>query len=97
MKNGLFSLPTAIGTGITGEASLGLELKGFSSGLETCVSTGFLSSNISFKGDPNGSASKLSQLFPDFIFWKHFGVFDSGLYKEISKIRLVHAKQFKCF
>lgn len=93
MQNGLFSFPTAVGTGITGEASLGLELSGFSSGFETCVSDGFVSSIISFKGDPNDSASKLSQLFPDFIFWKHFGVFDSGLYKSIYKIRLVHAKQ----
>lgn len=81
MQNGLFSFPTAAGTGITGEASLGLKLTGFSSGSETCVSEAFVSSIISFKGDPNESASKLSQLFPDFIFWKHFGVFDSGLYK----------------
>jgi hypothetical protein len=36
---------------------------------------------LSFRGDANGSASILSQLLPDLSLWKHFGVFDSGLYK----------------
>lgn len=67
----------------TGEAILGSDFSGSSS----ISSELFLVSSAEFPliGEVIVSASILSQLLPGFNFWKHFGVFDSGLYKRMFK------------
>lgn len=76
---GVQKAPGSLASTRMGEASLGQRFSGSAS----VSSVFFFGSSTAFSvgGDETVSTSILSQLLPAFNFWKHFGVFDSGLYK----------------